>query len=72
MHEQRWPSAPHPGPGTEAHAFFFAGNGHVDNLLVISDETQQLLQVDARDGCGEVYPGALQAAIEGEAWIHHC
>jgi len=30
------------------------------------------LQVDAGDGGGEVYPGTLQAAVDGEAGGHIC
>jgi hypothetical protein len=42
----------------------------VDDLRINVDKVQQLLQIDAGDGCREVYPGALQAAIDGEARIH--
>jgi hypothetical protein len=72
LHEQGRPSAPHPGSCTEANALLFARDGQVDDIWVIADYRQELLQVDARDGCGEVYPGALQAAIDGKAGGHHC
>ena len=67
---KRRPSAPHPGPGTEAHALLLPGDGHMDDLRISAYQVQQLLQIDAGDGCGEVYPGALEAAIDGEAGGH--
>jgi hypothetical protein len=42
----------------------------MDDIWVFAYEVQQLLQIDAGDGGGKVYPGTLQAAIDGVAGGH--
>jgi hypothetical protein len=44
----------------------------VDDIRVFAQQCQELLQVDAGYRGGEVYPGTLQAAVDGEAGGHIC
>ena len=60
----------HPGPGTNSYALLLAGDGHVDDIRVAANQSEQLLQVDAGHRGREVDAGALHALIDGEAGIH--